>query len=51
MLCVKFWLLSLSNRLEGRSRWKVARVGRKTTTIDSVWKDKISKHALEDSPP
>jgi hypothetical protein len=37
MLCVKSQLLSLPNRLEGRRRWRVARVGRKTTIEVIVW--------------
>jgi hypothetical protein len=48
---MKFWLLSLLNRLEGRSRCRVAGVGRKTTTIDSVGKDNITEQPLEDFPP
>jgi hypothetical protein len=48
---MKFCLLSLLNILEGRSRWKVARVGRKTIAIDSARKDKISEQLPKDSPP
>ncbi len=53
MLCTKFQLLSLLNKLIGRSKWRVARVsGEKSQNKgDNVGKDKISTQPLEDSPP
>jgi hypothetical protein len=51
MLCMRSQLLSLSNKLEGKSRWKVARMGGKVTMKATMWgKDKILDHWFEDSP-
>jgi hypothetical protein len=37
MLGEKYQLLSLLNKLEGRNKWKVAKMGRKVTTKVIMW--------------
>jgi len=43
MLCEKSKLLSLSNKLEGRSKWKVARGEKNHNEDDNAGKDRILK--------
>jgi hypothetical protein len=38
MLCEKSQLLNLLNKLEGRNKWRVAKMGRKVTMKVIMWR-------------